>query len=121
MGIATPKKSPLLGYAIEIGYERKQVRLDHGLINDAFEKAKRAGLFGSKGTSRKAINATDAMILNYIRNNGDQWASNEDFQKAVGINKSQLSEHLNNLEDQGMLASRPEKQGRTRVKMFRIP
>jgi len=111
----------VLGYAIETGYERKSLQLNHALIPESFEKAIRAGLFGSKGMSRSAINATDVVIMEYIRTKGAQWASSEIFQSVVGLNKSQLSEHLNQLESQGMLTSKLEKQGKTRVKMFRIP
>jgi len=111
----------VLGYAIEAGYERKSLQLNHGLILVSFEKARRAGLFGSKGLGREAINATDVTILEYIRAQGAQWASNESFQNAVGLNKSQLSQHLNQLEAQGMLTSNLEKKGKTRIKMFGIP
>jgi DNA-binding transcriptional ArsR family regulator len=64
------------------------------------------------------MNMTDAVILAYIRENDGQWASATMFQKAVGLGKSQLSEHLNRLKAQGMLASTLEKQGRTKVKVF---
>ena len=54
---------------------------------------------------------SDTEILDYIRRQGGQWASNSDFQKAIGLNKSQLSAHLNRLESQGMLVSEKEKRG----------
>ena len=111
----------VLGYAIEIAYERKMKRLDRAIIAGAFEKTLKAGLFQNRRKSREIVNDIATEILDYIRKQGGQWASNTDFQKAIGLNKSQLSDHLNRLESQGMLKSKKEKRGGTTVKMFRVP
>lgn len=62
----------VLGYAIEVGYNDKIKQLNHEQIIKAFEKAKIAGLFGSKGITRISLNESDIRILQYIK---DSWAT----------------------------------------------